>query len=668
MQHPASRLPLLAGGLCLCLNGLSQADDNVFELGQIFVLGSHGDASRLDNTDSVDSRDMRLHDRETVGEALNLIPGVSLSKTGARNEQMVYVRGFDLRQVPVFIDGIPVYVPYDGYPDLGRFTTFELSRIEVSKGFSSMTYGPNTLGGAINLVTRRPQEEFEGEIGTGFSFTDRAENNGEWTYANFGTRQDNWWAQMGLSYLNEDYFRLPGNFDDERLEDGGRRGNSDRKDKKINFKVGFTPNDTDEYVLGYVKQDGEKGNPAYAGHLGGSYNRFWRWPKWDKTSYYINTVTAFGDHKVKARLYHDIYKNDLYSYDNDSYSTQKTSRAFRSYYDDYSTGLSLEDEWTLDENNQLRLAFHHKQDVHREHDAGEPKQRFEDETQSLALEYTRKLTERLALIAGFSHDRRNGREAETYTSAAGLFEEEGGRESTNNGQLGLFFQADPRTLWRFTVARKSRFPTMKDRYSYRFGSALPNPDLKTEEATHFEIGYKRALSDSLELDLALFRSHVDDLLQSVRVAGSACSNPPCSQMQNVSEVRMNGVEASLNGNLGAWEVNFNYLYLNRQNRSSDDSIRLTDTPKHKGFLSIGRQFGPWHLMASSDASSSRYSSTDGTQEASGFVVFDLKGGYRFDNGLQLDASVQNLTDHEYEYSEGYPEPGRTFVVQANLTF
>ncbi|MFD2838855.1 TonB-dependent receptor plug domain-containing protein [Azotobacter vinelandii] len=189
----------MAGGLCLCLNGLSQADDNVFELGQIFVLGSHGDASRLDNTDSVDSRDMRLHDRETVGEALNLIPGVSLSKTGARNEQMVYVRGFDLRQVPVFIDGIPVYVPYDGYPDLGRFTTFELSRIEVSKGFSSMTYGPNTLGGAINLVTRRPQEEFEGEIGTGFSFTDRAENNGEWTYANFGTRQDNWWAQMGLS-------------------------------------------------------------------------------------------------------------------------------------------------------------------------------------------------------------------------------------------------------------------------------------------------------------------------------------------------------------------------------------------------------------------------------------------------------------------------------------
>ena len=31
-----------------------------------------------------------------------------------RNEKTLTVRGFDSRQVPLFIDGIPVYVPYDG--------------------------------------------------------------------------------------------------------------------------------------------------------------------------------------------------------------------------------------------------------------------------------------------------------------------------------------------------------------------------------------------------------------------------------------------------------------------------------------------------------------------------------------------------------------------------
>ncbi|MCS5517457.1 TonB-dependent receptor plug domain-containing protein [Pseudomonas qingdaonensis] len=79
------------------------------------------------------------------------------------------MRGFDRLQVPVYIDGIPTYVPYDGNIDLGRFTTYDLSRIQVDKGFASLLYGPNTLGGAINLVTRRPVQEFEGEVGGGLS-------------------------------------------------------------------------------------------------------------------------------------------------------------------------------------------------------------------------------------------------------------------------------------------------------------------------------------------------------------------------------------------------------------------------------------------------------------------------------------------------------------------
>lgn len=44
-------------------------------------------------------------------------------------------------QVPVFIDGVPVYVPYDGYVDMGRFTTVDLAQVSVSKGFASILYG-----------------------------------------------------------------------------------------------------------------------------------------------------------------------------------------------------------------------------------------------------------------------------------------------------------------------------------------------------------------------------------------------------------------------------------------------------------------------------------------------------------------------------------------------
>ncbi|WP_259470065.1 TonB-dependent receptor [Pseudomonas aeruginosa] len=54
--------------------------------------------------------------------------------------------------MPVFFDGIPTYVPYDGNLDLARFTTNDLASIEVNKGYTSLLQGPNLMGGAINIT------------------------------------------------------------------------------------------------------------------------------------------------------------------------------------------------------------------------------------------------------------------------------------------------------------------------------------------------------------------------------------------------------------------------------------------------------------------------------------------------------------------------------------
>jgi outer membrane cobalamin receptor len=53
----------------------------------------------------IEARDIKTYDRLALSEALSLAPGVSFSRIGQRNETTVYVRGFDIRQVPVFIDG-----------------------------------------------------------------------------------------------------------------------------------------------------------------------------------------------------------------------------------------------------------------------------------------------------------------------------------------------------------------------------------------------------------------------------------------------------------------------------------------------------------------------------------------------------------------------------------
>lgn len=137
----------------------------VFTAGEITVTGKKNTAGRR----SAPQR-WTISTEKTIAEAVNLLPGINLGHAGARNEGMIYVRGFDMRQFPLYVDGIPLSVPYDGYIDPNRFTTFDLSEVTVSRGYSSVLFGPNTLGGAMNLVSRKPEENIEGNMKGGLVF------------------------------------------------------------------------------------------------------------------------------------------------------------------------------------------------------------------------------------------------------------------------------------------------------------------------------------------------------------------------------------------------------------------------------------------------------------------------------------------------------------------
>lgn len=651
--------------LLLCQIGQLHAQEAVpaFSLGQITVSSDRGE--NLYASDSLDSEQIRQTDRETVGTAVAELPGVSLSKVGARNEEMVYVRGFDLRQVPIYVDGIPVYVPYDGYVDLGRFNTYDLARIDVAKGFSSMLYGANTLGGAINLVSRRPSKAFEGEVGGGLALDNSGDRSSYHGYTNLGSNQGQWYVQASASYRDQDHFRLPDSFDATSVENGDRRDNSYATDRKYNLKLGLTPNATDEYALNYINQHGTKGTPPYAGTSSAVKPRYWQWPYWDKESLYFLSSTQIGAHTLKLRAYHDTFENSLYSYDDASYTTISKPYAFRSWYDDYTDGFSVEGDLVLSAANTLKAAWNWKTDVHREHNAGEPLRHFKDRTQSLALEDTHRYSEALSFVAGLSYDTRKTLEAEDYNSKTGAISDfQRDDDDAFNAQFGAFYQLTPTGKLHATLARKSRFPTIKDRYSYRLGTAIPNADLKSERANHYEVGYSDLLAGNFRWQANLFHSNISNLIQSTRIDASACTSAPCSQMQNVGKARANGIELGIDGGVGAWEFRGNYTYLNRQNRS-DPSVKLTDTPRNQFFGYAAWKHAAWTLSGNLEAASGRWSASDGSQRAGGFAVAGVKAGYKLAQGSTIEAGVSNVFDRLYAYSEGYPEAGRTYFVQFN---
>ncbi|MEZ4598732.1 MAG: TonB-dependent receptor [Syntrophotaleaceae bacterium] len=654
---------MAAALLCLAPStALSQ--EGVFNLGTVEVVGTGDETPSAALTEQVSSEEMRQFNREDVAEALDLLPGVHLSRIGARNESAVYVRGFDIRRVPLFLDGIPIYVPYDGYPDLRRFTTFDLSQIVLSKGFASVLYGPNTMGGAINLVSKRPEKAFEGNMGAGIASGDSYQ-----AYLNLGTNQDWWYLQAGGSWYELDYFRLSDNFDETVAEDGGRRENSYQEDYKYNVKIGLTPRGDDEYAFSYIKQRGKKGTPPYAGDDPSERIRYWRWPYWEKESFYFNTRTRIAEKSyVKSRLYYDNYENSLYSYDDADYDTITRPYAFRSDYDDHTYGGSVEAGTELIPRNYLKLAFHYKRDVHKEHNLPNPYQRFEDEIFSIGVENTVTFTPKLKMVVGLSYDSLETLDAENLIGGELVDFENKEKIDSWNPQIGFFYDLTETATVYATAAHKTRQATIKDKYSYRLGRAIPNPDLDPEKAINYQLGYRDLFWGRIALDTAVFYSHIKDFIQLATITNPADPTTTIEQNQNIGKVDQYGFEIGLSGEVFDFlTAGINYTFLERDNRSNDDE--LTNTPNHKLFTFLRYHPLTW-LTLQTDLTyySKSYSSSNGVRVAEEFAVVNAKAEVEPLQNLIVEAGINNLFDADYAYDEGYPEPGINFFTNIRYRF
>ncbi|MEG0848681.1 MAG: TonB-dependent receptor [Flavobacterium sp.] len=628
---------------------------NVFMLGEVIVTNHQN----KDTLNRVTSKTMVSQNKMDVSRALNMLPGITLTASGPRNESMVSVRGFDLRQVPVYMDGIPVYVPYDGYVDLARFTTFDLAAIDVSKGFSSVLYGPNSLGGAINLVSRKPSQklEYDGSLGM-------INENGYKGNINIGSNIGKFYFQGGFSYLDRNSTRMSSNFVPTANENGGQRDNSYRTDQKISFKIGWTPTEKSEYAIGYINQQGEKGNPVYTGS--DPLNslllkpRYWQWPNWDKESFNFISNSNFDDkNSLKTRLYFDRFKNTLDSYDDATYTKQTKPYAFESIYNDYTYGGNLEYNTKFIPKNDLKIAFHFKEDVHRENNLGEPVRHFIDNTVLVGIEDIYKVTPKFTVIPGVSYNIRKNTEAEDYNSTTKVISDypSAGASDAFNAQIGFFYQLNEAQKLGATVSQKTRFATIKDRYSYRMGTAIPNPDLKPEKAVNYELNYTAGLFNKVTFQTALFYSKLSDAILNVSNV-----QPGKSQMQNFGEAEYLGVEAQINYEiLSNLSLNVNYTYIERNN-ITNPNIHFTDVPNTKVMGTL--EYKPikiLRLIANSEFNSSRFSTSYGARVPD-YTLLNFYASGKIAKNFSIDAGINNIFDKNYCLVEGYPEEGRNFFV------
>ncbi len=139
----------------------------VYELGEVVVTAKQEAVNLATTVTEVSLEDIQERGAQTVAEALEQLPAVDVQK-GGKGQAFVSLRGFDQKDVKVLIDGVPALETYYGTVDLSMLPIEAVSKITVTKGASSLLYGANTMGGVVNIITKKAGDKPFTELTTSF--------------------------------------------------------------------------------------------------------------------------------------------------------------------------------------------------------------------------------------------------------------------------------------------------------------------------------------------------------------------------------------------------------------------------------------------------------------------------------------------------------------------
>jgi len=590
-----------------------------------------------------------------VSEALDRLPS-TISALGGRGERIVSLRGFDQRQILVTIDGAPIQVPYDGQLDLGKFPLGLVDHVTVIKGSGSLLFGPNGLGGAIDIATRRPGEGPTLALSSEAApfFAHRLSGVASGRHGPVG-------LLGGAAFENVRYFPMSDSFAPTYNEDGGRRDNADRRSVTVMGKARWEVDDRNELHATAWHLDGRFGVPPGVHDLT---RRFWRWSDWHVNSYAVAHGYRGERLTTDETLYVSLVGNTLDSYDSASYSSQDLPASGTSTYDDRTLGGNARLAYRFacgDRCVTARGWVGAKKDWHSaQASVSAPWVDVDTTTLTAAGQLDGPLGNQLSWLVGTQLD------AELPGSAPGSVQPE--------AAMGLGPMAaitwQPHAMVDVTAsgAQRTRFPTLKERFSSAFGNLEPNPSLAPEQAMNFALDATVRPVRTVRIDAGAFESEVRDLVVQVPLDSQTL------QWQNTGRARIYGVELALQARLASWlEVwgGWAAMKTRRLDKAAPEdvvpyrpdqkaTVAVTFLPESRVALTVvGRYVG-------SQSFQNKDTSQWGTLGSSRMV--DARLDLTPLQGLGVWVRGTNLTDANVQGQYSFPEPGREMFAGISLTW
>ena len=559
-----------------------------------------------------------------LSEAIKYAPGVTVT-VGGKGEYTLKLRGIDSGRIALLVDGVPMVEPYFGTFDLKTVSAGGIQSMQITKGPSSVLYGPNTLGGIVNVITQRPTPDprvyltlAQGSQNTRGGGTDAALQLGKVGVVASALYQDS----DGFSYTDPSGVKQD-------------RSLSDYQRFNLSGKVVYNPSSTSEIMVNAGAYHSAYGIPP---DLFGR-PRYWRFKDWDRTSVSAGGFTSIGDKAfVRFRGYYVNYYNVLDQYTNSSMNALSAE----STYDNPIYGFFGLGEFSVAPWNSLKTSVYYEADKTRQQDNTTlPWNTYKQNMFSVGVEDHVSFLEDWKLIMGVSLD--------------SLAKYIGGTTTKVNPLVGLKYSPTDALDLHVSYATKSKFPSMRSLYS----SSSGNPDLKSEFGQSFELS--ATYNKGFFLTGSFFLNSLHDFINTVRLPDGT------RQYYNVNRARINGFElqAQKAWMWGAFGLDalVNYTYLDHWNET--DNRPLDALAKHNGTFEVGLtairnlRLGLTGILASK--SWWWNTSTSSLLTIPGYFSLDAVLGYslqRFEPFIR----VTNIFNKYFYTEPGFPWRGRYFEV------
>jgi iron complex outermembrane receptor protein len=617
----------------------------------------------------------------TLEQVLREMPLIQIRRN-SRGEAQPALRGGEDRQIAVIMDGVPLTLGWDARTDLSIIPLTSAQRVNLIRGLSSVLFGPNVLGGVIEVDVARGADRqqaprpFQASLGfdqTGARSLSAAA--GRLFEGSSGT----WVLRVGGGHQARDGLVLPGDALEETdldpallTADGDLLLNTDRERYDGFLSTRFLSGSGSWLSLTTSAFKEERGVAPEA-HV--AEPRLWRYPEQSRwiSAFSAGTgqrPTALGEGDLEISLGVDVGSSSIDQFGSSAYDDVVGGEEA----DDRTVTVRVMGDHSVGGSGEVRAAFTYA-DVHHEEvldgtDANTYRQRLwslagEGEWR-LGVEEgpfgTRGTRVSLGLVADGADTPESGDKPplESLLDWGGRF-----GFTTLAGVDGLLFHG--------SVSRRTRFPALRELYSGALGRFLPNPDLRPEVLTGGEMGFTFTRPRA-EIQAVGFHQVLSD-----GIVRSTVTTPEGKKYRRVNQdrIRSTGFELLASGALGSfgWSGDLTVQRVRGVDEGGNE-VELEYEPSIAGKFSA---FLPLPAQVQATASA-RFMGQQYCQNPDLGGLDSVDGSRHLDLGLrrvfgsgsessrrtEVAVSLANATDAVVLDQCGIPQPGRTLALQIRI--